>query len=120
MSNFRRYASYEGYQMTTKLKDPASLDAVSRMDFVAIDATKFTKYGGAESLSEEDQFKMKNVIRDLNKALVGFNFPEEFRHKIISTGKWGCGAFGGDPQLKFLIQWMATSLLRRPMIFHTF
>lgn len=103
MSNFRRYASYEGYQMTTKLKDPASLDAVSRIDFVAIDATKFTKHGGAESLSEEDQFKMKNVIRDLNKALVGFNFPEEFRHKVISTGKWGCGAFGGDPQLKFLI-----------------
>jgi hypothetical protein len=54
MSNFRRYASYEGYQMTTKIKDPASLDGVSRMDFVAIDATKFTKYGGAESLSEED------------------------------------------------------------------
>ncbi len=63
---------------------------------------------------------MKNVIRDLNKALVGFNFPEDFRHKVLSTGKWGCGAFGGDPQMKFLIQWMAASLLRRPMIFHTF
>lgn len=90
------------------------------MDFVAIDATKFSKYGGADSLKEEDQYKMKNVIRDLNKALIGFNFPEEFRHKVISTGKWGCGAFGGDPQVKFLIQWMAASLLRRPMIFHTF
>ena len=56
--------------------------------------------------------------RELNKALAAFSFsaPE----KTIATGKWGCGAFGGDPQLKFLLQWMAVSVINRPMIFHTF
>lgn len=27
----------------------------------------------------------------------------------IATGNWGCGAFGGDPQVKAIIQWLATS-----------
>lgn len=25
------------------------------------------------------------------------------------TGNWGCGAFGGDPQLKAMLQWIAAS-----------
>ncbi|KAJ3683507.1 hypothetical protein LUZ60_013734 [Juncus effusus] len=35
----------------------------------------------------------------------------------ISTGNWGCGAFGGDPQIKSIIQWLATSQALRPF-FH--
>lgn len=27
----------------------------------------------------------------------------------IVTGNWGCGAFGGDPELKAMIQWLAAS-----------
>ena len=27
----------------------------------------------------------------------------------IVTGNWGCGAFGGDPELKAIIQWLAAS-----------
>lgn len=27
----------------------------------------------------------------------------------IATGNWGCGAFGGDPELKTIIQWLAAS-----------
>lgn len=27
----------------------------------------------------------------------------------ISTGNWGCGAFGGDPEIKSMIQWLAAS-----------
>jgi poly(ADP-ribose) glycohydrolase len=33
------------------------------------------------------------------------------------TGKWGCGAFGGDPELKFVIQWLAASWADRNMMF---
>jgi poly(ADP-ribose) glycohydrolase len=39
---------------------------------------------------------------------------------VLSTGKWGCGAFGGDVQLKFLIQWMAATMTDKEIIFHTF
>ena len=30
-------------------------------------------------------------------------------HIGIATGNWGCGAFGGDPELKAIIQWIAAS-----------
>ena len=38
--------------------------------------------------------------------------PECLNHKDdigIATGNWGCGAFGGDPQVKSIIQWLAAS-----------
>ncbi|XP_052245457.1 uncharacterized protein LOC127854454 isoform X2 [Dreissena polymorpha] len=39
----------------------------------------------------------------------------------ITTGNWGCGAFGGDPHLKSLIQWMAASYAGCPcMLYYTF
>lgn len=36
----------------------------------------------------------------------------------IATGNWGCGAFGGDPQLKSLLQWVAASQCRAPSMFY--
>lgn len=27
----------------------------------------------------------------------------------VATGNWGCGAFGGDPEVKTIIQWLAAS-----------
>jgi hypothetical protein len=31
-------------------------------------------------------------------------------HSIgVSTGNWGCGAFGGNPEIKSMIQWIAAS-----------
>lgn len=39
----------------------------------------------------------------------------------IATGNWGCGVFGGDPQLKSIIQWLAASQALRPCIsYYTF
>ncbi|KAF8402438.1 hypothetical protein HHK36_013394 [Tetracentron sinense] len=36
----------------------------------------------------------------------------------IVTGNWGCGAFGGDPELKAIIQWLAASQALRPFILY--
>ncbi|XP_064639529.1 uncharacterized protein LOC135495054 [Lineus longissimus] len=39
----------------------------------------------------------------------------------VATGNWGCGAFGGDPQLKAMIQWIAATQAGCPaMIYYTF
>uniref|UniRef100_A0A1J3DRV9 poly(ADP-ribose) glycohydrolase n=1 Tax=Noccaea caerulescens TaxID=107243 RepID=A0A1J3DRV9_NOCCA len=39
----------------------------------------------------------------------------------VATGNWGCGVFGGDPELKAVIQWLAASQARRPFIsYYTF
>ncbi|WVZ13163.1 hypothetical protein V8G54_017693 [Vigna mungo] len=39
----------------------------------------------------------------------------------VATGNWGCGAFGGDPEVKTIIQWLAASQAVRPFIaYYTF
>ena len=38
----------------------------------------------------------------------------------MATGNWGCGAFGGDPQLKSLLQLMAASENDRDVLYFTF
>ncbi|KAK1293843.1 Poly(ADP-ribose) glycohydrolase 1 [Acorus calamus] len=39
----------------------------------------------------------------------------------IATGNWGCGAFGGDPELKCMIQWLSASQALRPFVlYYTF
>lgn len=52
------------------------------------------------------------------------NIPREEVHSSeigVATGNWGCGAFGGDPEVKAIIQWLAASQALRPFIsYHTF
>lgn len=41
--------------------------------------------------------------------------------RAVATGNWGCGAFGGDPQLKSMLQWVAASSCKCPaLIYYTF
>ena len=61
------------------------------------------------------------VERELNKAYAGFigsrdEEKDDFRDNIV-TGKWGCGAFKGHPELKFIIQWIVASKLNKKMLF---
>eukprot|EP00118_Oscarella_pearsei_P012380 m.90909 g.90909 ORF g.90909 m.90909 type:complete len:461 (+) comp36668_c0_seq6:825-2207(+) len=42
-------------------------------------------------------------------------------YRAVATGNWGCGAFGGDPQLKSMIQWISVSAAGRPaMLYHPY
>lgn len=39
----------------------------------------------------------------------------------VATGNWGCGAYGGDPEVKAVIQWIAASQASRSFItYYTF
>ncbi|CAD8056208.1 unnamed protein product [Paramecium primaurelia] len=67
---------------------------------IAIDALYFaTKPQGY-------QFTQEAILRELNKSYIGFKGSQQ---QVISTGKWGCGIYGGDKQLKTLIQWISFS-----------
>ena len=60
----------------------------------------------------KNQFNQKDIIRDIHKAYVGFNLINLYGNNIektIATGNWGCGAFGGNHELKFIQQWIAAS-----------
>lgn len=57
--------------------------------------------GGLPDLAEG------NVEREVRKAWTAFSAG---RLDVVETGLWGCGAFGGNKQVKFLVQWIAASL----------
>ena len=90
ISNVRRYASYEGFGSTLEFKSPLDLSTKKqiRRD---MDAVKY------DSSNQEEQYKIGNLLRDLNKAYIAFNKTDDCKFDTISTGKWGCGAFHGNP-----------------------
>lgn len=50
-----------------------------------------------------------------------FNIQSGSRVRPVATGKWGCGVFRGDPELKAIIQWAAASAAGCPVVvYHTF
>jgi poly(ADP-ribose) glycohydrolase len=109
--NTIEYSQSTGYANSFKFKQSNitdDLSTVKRHRIIAIDASinRFYNYF----------YKNTNdIIRDIHKAYVGFNLInlEENKNieKIIATGNWGCGAFGGNHELKFIQQWLAASFV---------
>ena len=96
----KRYTDYSGYLETFQVTgvhydNHTSYEQRFEPCIVAIDAI----------VNRGDQFEGPLLRRDLAKAYVGYhNVPHGAK---ISTGNWGCGAFRGDPFLKYLQQVMA-------------
>ncbi|KAJ6624185.1 hypothetical protein B0H10DRAFT_1708908, partial [Mycena sp. CBHHK59/15] len=51
-----------------------------------------------------------NVDRELTKAYTAFSSYEGAAYETVVTGHWGCGAFGGNREIKSIIQWCAASM----------
>ncbi|CAF0958393.1 unnamed protein product [Adineta steineri] len=112
-----QYSSYRGYansfQFDGDYRDTTLKDTWGRKwcHLVAMDAIYFR--------DPSKQYNMKAIDRELIKAYTSF-YPlgrgpnYEFG---IATGNWGCGAFNGDRYLKAIIQWMAASEAKRPLIY---
>ncbi|XP_076454449.1 poly(ADP-ribose) glycohydrolase-like [Babylonia areolata] len=120
MTGCERYSEYEGYSDTFRWKDdcqdPTERDELGRLccEVVAIDAQVFRS-------DYYKQFKRSCIERELNKAYCGFRTSaNEADRAAVCTGNWGCGAFGGDKQLKALIQVMAASVAKRDVCYFTF
>lgn len=120
ISGIERYSKYEGYSNSFKWSgdyiDETPRDSSGRRitSVVAIDALRFTQSGL--------QFDLSKIIRELNKAYVGFVGCDLRKDNLpaIATGNWGCGAFRGNPKLKVLLQLMAASVAGRAMVYFTF
>ncbi|KAF7991985.1 hypothetical protein HCN44_010786 [Aphidius gifuensis] len=120
ITGVEQYSKYKGYSSTFKWagdfidETPRDNCGRRRTSVLAIDALCFSQ--------AEAQFKSRNIIRELNKAYVGFSSSEMHHDDLsaIATGNWGCGAFRGNPQLKVLIQLMAAAVAKRPMVYFTF
>ncbi|KAI1321482.1 hypothetical protein EDD11_005173 [Mortierella claussenii] len=151
-----RYSNYIGYSKTFEWysdhRDSTPRDKLGRRmtEICAIDARPFKS-----RISRLEQLERHYVLREINKALTGFRVspinscewglvrPERTGeanesckstqkdiYRPIATGNWGCGAFGGHLQLKFVLQWIAASIcgafsdaddrVRDDMLYYTF
>ncbi|GBP58887.1 Poly(ADP-ribose) glycohydrolase [Eumeta japonica] len=117
MIGCERYSSYSGYgdtfQWAGDYKDttPYDLSGRRRCAVLAIDALPFRRL--------EDQYRPETI------AWVGVSactskFEARLSYPGVATGNWGCGAFGGSPHLKSLLQIMACTEARRPIAYYTF
>lgn len=119
----QRFSDYTGYGWSFGWKGdhPAvpGRDARHRLlsQATAIDALQYS------SADDMEQWEKGSVLREMNKALIGFLEPEpqpDTALPPIATGKWGCGAFGGDAHIKTIIQLLSASAAGRSMRFFTF
>lgn len=63
--------------------------------------------------------KFSAGILAVERALGASVLKDSFKQRI-ATGNWGCGAFNGDVELKFLIQWVVCSMLNIEMHYFPF
>jgi len=107
MLNVEKYSNCSNYGYDIIYSDN---DSKLHSNFVAIDSINYTK-------SKQNQFSIEYINRELHKAYIGFNHTE---YEIIATGNWGCGMFGGNLELKFLIQWLAASYANKKLLYYPY
>ncbi|CAK5274391.1 unnamed protein product [Mycena citricolor] len=61
---------------------------------------------GYDSTSCTPDLLPGHIDRELNKALTAFASDS---YEEVVTGHWGCGAFGGNKEIKGVVQWCAAS-----------
>jgi len=101
IKNVRRYCSYTGYLYNFKF---TGFYEYKIFNILVMDACF------------EGHFTKSNITRDMNKAYLGFTLC----NSKISTGHWGCGAFGGEKVSKFLQQLCAAVLAKVDLDYSTF
>ncbi len=101
IDNSLKFSNYTGYSRSFKYENNPRI--------IAMDAV-------IQGYDETDQFNEKCIQRDIHKSFVCFNLinfdEKDNSEKSIATGNWGCGAFGGDHELKFIQQWISASFAR--------
>ena len=109
ITNVIRCCEYSGYRYTFECTGEYSQwKTQTPRNIVAIDAVHL--------LSKESGEAITYLVRDINKAYVGFK-PTENNEGAIITGLWGCGIFNHYHSLKFIQQVIAASMHKRKLIF---
>ncbi|KAL1221179.1 putative poly(ADP-ribose) glycohydrolase 2 [Cardamine amara subsp. amara] len=81
-----------------------------------------TNYTHPEASSSRHDPLQSDPARQVIESSQRWCIDHEEDKKIgVATGNWGCGVFGGNPELKFMLQWLAISQSGRPfMSYYTF
>eukprot|EP00929_Paragymnodinium_shiwhaense_P092044 TRINITY_DN51921_c0_g1_i1.p1 TRINITY_DN51921_c0_g1~~TRINITY_DN51921_c0_g1_i1.p1 ORF type:complete len:470 (-),score=75.07 TRINITY_DN51921_c0_g1_i1:77-1486(-) len=98
----RRHSAYYGYARTFEYAGPWSLGG-GIQSILTIDAVTEQHFGEAA------------ILRDVQKAYLAFSGC-----KHVSSGRWGCGVFGGTPAHKLVQQVLAAMLAGASLSHSTF
>ncbi|GIJ90373.1 hypothetical protein Asppvi_009327 [Aspergillus pseudoviridinutans] len=98
---------------------PSSADWRNRvmlfMDALELDLVDSTHPHGGENIPD---LMPGYLHRELVKAYTAFSSHcyrnIQKRYSFVTTGLWGCGAFGGNKRVKAMIQWYAASMANVP------
>lgn len=108
ISHVLRVAKYSGYGKDVGFK--CFLDPLAESHtLLLMDALEVDMFG-----DKMDEFNLENINRELNKCFCGFS---QFTGGVVATGKWGCGAFGGNFDLKKRIQQFAAQRANVNLVF---
>lgn len=108
ISNVTKYCYSDGYMRSFKFSG-ATQQPRTTFSTVAIDSLKIGR-----DVKEIEQYSRATVERDLHKVYAGLIAAEE---SDFATGFWGCGVYGCDVYLKFLIQLIACNITGKNMMF---
>ena len=109
ISGAKQLFEYEGYSNSFKFQKIKEKIDDKNENILALDATMF------------DHYKYNNVIQDISKFYTACNFcKQKYSNPSISTGSWGCGAFGCDRAHKFLQQLICAKSNHVKLFFSTF
>jgi len=106
--NCRRFAAYEGYAHTFRCTGAVTIGVVQHI--ICADARTGFHFSPSSVLC--DTRKMYTAFAALPRT--GTDRP------VVSTGRWGCGVFGGMPAHKLLQQVCAAGLAGVDLRFSTF
>jgi poly(ADP-ribose) glycohydrolase len=107
----KRYANCTGYRHSFQFVSPYDGPMSQNEEIVCMDALNFKDERTFSSTNI--QYEPKWILRELNKAFCAFQSDEYNNDMLITTGHWGGGVFGGDRQLKAIIQLIAASQCKR-------
>jgi len=97
----RKFGDFTGYGSRVRYTGPFSQEwDWNRRKIIAIDAI-------CNPGNKTKQLEDYVMERELRKAFTGFSAA---KGEIVATGHWGCGAFGGDLEVKAVVQILAASV----------
>jgi hypothetical protein len=67
-----------------------------------------------------DECSQAAIYREVMKLVSGLSSPALMVLTEVAGGNWGCGVFGGDYELKFLIQWAACGVAGKTLHYFPF
>ncbi|KAI6655155.1 Poly(ADP-ribose) glycohydrolase 1-like [Oopsacas minuta] len=121
-----KFSNYSGYGGNFRFEgpcidnNPVDQNNRSLTSIVCIDALEGC--GGIK-----DQCSIIPFKRELIKSFCGFSCDEvlskdgeNFHRLPVASGNWGCGMFGGNKEVKTIIQWISASLSGRDLYYFTF